>query len=618
MKFDDIIKQVEEQPYSAFFFTPPIYPKSFSIFFSNPVEIITVTGKEDLPLAKRFLDKHFNKGLCGYSLINYEAGYLFEPKLEALLEENSEELIQIFFFDKKEVQKFKSIKIDFDFNDDNDYEISEFKLNTSEKKYFRDIRKIKRYLKAGDSYQVNYTVKAKFKLSGSYSSFYKKLLFNQSARYTAFINRKGSFIVSLSPELFFKLYDGRIYSKPMKGTIKRGVEEKEDLLKRSELATSEKNRAENVMIVDLIRNDLGKLCKYNSVKAPDLFTTEKYESLYQLISTVYGRLRKNKNLSDVISNMFPCGSVTGAPKIRTMEIIKELEKERREIYTGSIGLLMQKDATFNVAIRTLNINTKTKNAEMGIGSGIVWDSIPEEEWEETLLKSKFLINPSGYFKIIETMLFDSGKILFFDEHIERLKSTADYFLFYLNEKKLLKQISKSILKLDVNKKFILRLLLEKWGKVIVEINEYSPLNDYNYIIVSQQQVNSRNKFQYFKTTNREVYESEFKKFSSKNFFDVIFLNEKGELTEGCITNVFIKKRGTWFTPPINSGIIHGIFRSYFLKTQPDTIETPLTINDLYDAEEVKMVNSVRGEVNINRIYFDENEFIEISSPQFGS
>jgi para-aminobenzoate synthetase/4-amino-4-deoxychorismate lyase len=618
MKFDDIIKQVEEQPYSAFFFTPPIYPKSFSVLFSNPVEIITVNGKEDLPLAKRFLDKHFNKGLCGYSLINYEAGYLFEPKLEALLEENSEKLIQIFFFDKKNVQKFKSSKIDFDFNDEKDYEISEFKLNTSEKKYFRDIRKIKRYLKAGDSYQVNYTVKAKFRLSGSYSSFYKKLLFNQSARYTAFINRNESFIVSLSPELFFKLYDGRIYSKPMKGTIKRGVEEKEDLLKRSELATSEKNRAENVMIVDLIRNDLGKICKYNSVKAPDLFTTEKYESLYQLISTVYGRLKKNKKLSDVITNMFPCGSVTGAPKIRTMEIIKELEKERRGIYTGSIGLLMQKDATFNVAIRTLNINTKTKNAEMGIGSGIVWDSLPEEEWEETLLKSNFLINPSGYFKIIETMLFDSGKILFFDEHIERLKSTAEYFLFYLNEKKLLKQISKSTIQLDVNKKFILRLLLEKWGKVIVEINEFSPLKDYNCIIVSQQQVNSRNKFQYFKTTNRGLYESEFKKFSSKNFFDVIFLNENGELTEGCITNIFIKKRGTWFTPPINSGIIQGIFRSYFLKTQPDTIETPLTINDLYDAEEVKMVNSVRGEVNINRIYFDENEFIEISPPQFGS
>jgi len=618
MKFDDIIKQVEENPFSAFFFTPPIYPKSYSIFFSDPVEIISVTGKEDLPLAQRFLDKHFNKGLCGFSLINYEAGYLFEPKLEPLLEGNSEKLIQIFFFDKKDVQKIKSTKIDFDSIDENSYDISEFKLNTTEKKYFRDIRKIKRYLKNGDSYQVNYTVKAKFKLNGSYSSFYKKLLFNQSARYSAFVNNNDSMIISLSPELFFKLYDSRIYSKPMKGTIKRGLEEKEDLLKRSELATSEKNRAENVMIVDLIRNDLGKICKYGSVKAPDLFTTEKYESLYQLISTVYGRLRKNKNLSDVISHMFPCGSVTGAPKIRTMEIIRELEKEKRGIYTGSIGLMMDKEATFNVAIRTLNINTKTKSAQMGIGSGIVWDSLPEEEWEETLLKSNFLQSPSGYFKIIETMLFDSGKIIFLNEHVDRLKSAADYFLFYLNEKKLLKQINKSILQLDVNKKFVLRLLLEKWGKVTVDINDFLPHTDYNNIFVSKKRVNSRNKFQYFKTTNRELYESEFKKFSSKNFFDEIFLNEKGELTEGCRTNIFIKKSGIWLTPPINSGIIRGIFRSYLLKTQQNTIETPLTINDLYNAEEVKMVNSVRGEVKINRIYFDENEFIEISPTQSGS
>jgi para-aminobenzoate synthetase/4-amino-4-deoxychorismate lyase len=611
MNFDDIIKQVEEQPYSAFFFTPPVYPKSYSFIFSNPVEIITVNGKADLPLAKRFLDKHFDKGLNGYMLVNYEAGYLFEPKLEGFIDRQSEKLIQIFFFDKKDVQKIKSIKLDIDFSNEGEYEISDFKLNTSEKKYFRDIRKIKRYLKAGDSYQVNYTVKAKFRLKGSFSSFYRKLLFNQSARYTAFINGKESLIVSLSPELFFRINDGRIHSKPMKGTIKRGIEEKDDLLKRSELATGEKNRAENVMIVDLIRNDLGKICKYNSVKAPDLFTTEKYESLYQLISTVYGRLKKNTKLSDVISNMFPCGSVTGAPKIRTMEIINELEKEKRGIYTGTIGLMIQNDATFNVAIRTLNINTKTKTAEIGIGSGIVWDSSPDSEWEETLLKSNFLINPSGYFDIIETMLFDSGKILFFSEHIERLKSAADFFLFYLNEKKVLKQISKSILQLDVNKKYVLKLMLGKWGKVTIEIKEHLQKKDFNCIIISEQQINSRNKFQYFKTTNRVLYDSEFRKYSLKNFFDVLFLNERGEISEGCITNIFIKKRNTWLTPPINAGIIPGIYRNHFLKTVPDTIETPITINDLSEAEEIKMVNSVRGEVKINRVYFNENEFVDI-------
>ncbi|MBT8391750.1 MAG: aminodeoxychorismate synthase component I, partial [Ignavibacteriaceae bacterium] len=578
----------------------------------NPVEIISVTRKEDLPLAQRFLDKHFNKGMCGYCLIDYEAGYLLEPKLEPLIEGNSEKLIQIFFFDKKDIQKVKSSKIDFDLKDNDGYAISDFKLNTSEKKYFRDIRKIKRYLKAGDSYQVNYTVKAKFKFNGSYSSFYKKLLFNQSARYSAFINNNESIMISLSPELFFKLYDGRIYSKPMKGTIKRGIEEKEDLLKKSELATGEKNKAENVMIVDLIRNDFGKVCKYGSIKAPDLFKTEKYESLFQLISTVYGKLKKNRSLSDVISSMFPCGSVTGAPKIRTMEIIKEIEKERRGFYTGGIGLMMDEDATFNVAIRTLKINSKTNNAEIGIGSGIVWDSIPEEEWKETLLKSNFLKHPTKYFRIIETMLFDSGKILFFEEHIERLKSTANFFLFNFKEQRLSKRITKSILQLDENKKYVLRVMLGKWGEISMETKEFIQTKNINSIILSQHRISSQNKFQYFKTTNRDLYESEYKKYSANNVFDVLFLNEKGELAEGSISNIFVKRQGVWFTPTINSGIIAGIYRNYLLKTQPDIIETSLTTKDLSTAEEVKMVNSVRGEVNIDRIYFDNNEFIEIN------
>jgi para-aminobenzoate synthetase/4-amino-4-deoxychorismate lyase len=398
----------------------------------------------------------------------------------------------------------------------------------------------------------------------------------------------------------------------MKGTIKRGIYEKDDLLKKSELATSEKILAENVMIVDLIRNDLGKICKYGSVKAPDLFSSEKYESLYQLISTVYGRLKKNNDLSDVISNMFPCGSVTGAPKIRTMEIINDIEKEKRGIYTGAIGVMMNEEAIFNVAIRTMKLDRKTKIAEMGIGSGIVWDSVPEEEWDETLLKGNFLKQPAGEFKLIETMLFDSGKVLFLDEHIARLKSAADFFLFNLNIKKLSKQISKSIIELDVNKKFVVKVLLEKWGKINVKVKDFPAPKEINKVILSQQRINSRSKFQYFKTTNRELYESEYKKYSEKDFFDVIFLNEKGELTEGSISNIFLKKLGTWFTPTISSGILPGIYRSYLLKTQPDIIETSLTVKDLTAAEEIKMVNSVRGEVNIDKIYFNETEFVEIN------
>lgn len=613
MKFDDIIKQVEDIPYSAFFFTPPIYPKSFSVIFSNPVEIISTASKADLPLALRFLDKNFNKGLNGYCLINYEAGYLFEPKLQSLLTGEKEKLIQIFFFDKKGVQRIKSSKIEFEPPNVTSYQISDFRLSTSEKKYFSDIRKIKKYLEAGDTYQVNYTVKANFRFTGDFASFYKKLLFNQSARYSAFINNNDSIIISLSPELFFRLKGKKVTSMPMKGTAGRGIDEKEDLLKKSELATGEKNKAENVMIVDLIRNDLGKICKYGSVQVPSLFSTEKYESLFQLVSTIRGKLKKNCGLSDVIASMSPCGSVTGAPKIRTMEIINEIEKKRRAIYTGSIGLMLDGKATFNVAIRTLSVEKKSKKGVMGIGSGIVWDSHPAEEWKETLLKSSFLKEPADFFQLFETMLFDSGKILFFEEHIARLKAAADFFLFFLNEKKLLNRISDEVLRLDSTKKYKLRVLLGKWGNIGIGSEPFESVGETNSIILSENPVNSRNRYLYFKTTNRKFYDTEYLKFSRSGFFDVIFINERGEITEGSISNIFLRKKGFWVTPPVSAGILPGIFRSYLLKTQPDTIEASVSINDLAEAEDVKMVNSVRGEVRIDKIYFNRNEFVEIKS-----
>ena len=221
-----------------------------------------------------------------------------------------------------------------------------------------DIGKIKNHIKAGDTYQVNYTMKGTFNFNGSYSSFCQKLLFNQSAKYSAFVNNNDSFILSLSPELFFHQKDKMIISHPMKGTIRRGYNENSDRLFETDLKTSEKNLAENVMIVDLIRNDLGRICRYGSVSAPELFRIEKYESLFQMMSEVQGKLKKKTDVRKIIQNIFPCGSITGAPKIRTMEIINEIENEKRGIYTGSIGLITSNEIKMNVAIRTISINKK--------------------------------------------------------------------------------------------------------------------------------------------------------------------------------------------------------------------------------------------------------------------
>ena len=388
----------------------------------------------------------------------------------------------------------------------------------------------------------------------------------------------------------------------MKGTLKRGVNHKSDLAAEQELVNCQKNRAENVMIVDLIRNDLGRIAEYGSVSVPQLFSTEKYESLFQMVSTISAKLKKEVTLGTILKNIFPCGSVTGAPKIRTMEIINELEKEERGIYTGSIGLFNKDEANFSVAIRTLTVNKKNGNGELGIGAGIVWDSDPQKEYEETLLKSKFLVEPENYFDLFETMLLENGKILFLEEHIERLRLAAEIFLFNFNEKKIRKFVDCEVDEFDPGKKYKIRLILNKWGGTQIETFDFPSAKEIVKIFISEKKINSQNRFQYFKTTNRKLYDDEYQKYSAKGFFDVIFLNEKDVVAEGSITNIFIRNGNSWLTPTLTNGILNGIYRSYLLKDK-DIKEKEISVEDLLKADEIKLVNSVRGEVRVNQLYY---------------
>jgi len=465
MNFDSIIKQISDNPYSAFFYTPSIYSKSSSYIFMEPREIIPVYNKNDIKNALLLVDKYLEKGLMGYCLIDYEAGYLLENILEKLIPSTERKLMQFFFFDEKDVKKIKSSKIEFDEHDSESFSVSEYKLNTSRSKFFNDIKKIKQYISEGDTYQVNYTVKGKFIFSGSYASFFKNLLFNQSAEYSAFINNENNFIISLSPELFFSKTNNRITTKPMKGTLSRSRELQSDALRAFELEKSEKNRAENLMIVDLLRNDLGKICKYGTVKVYKLFGIEKYESLFQMVSTIEGKLKSKISFSNIINSMFPCGSITGAPKIRTMEIIKEIEEEERGIYTGSIGMMSKEFSVFNVAIRTIKIDKETGRGEVGLGSGIVWDSEQEKEYSETILKSEFLTKQTKPFELIETLLVQDGDISFLEEHINRIRKTADFFLFRIDEDKIRRELINTAYEYCSSGKYRMRLLLNKWGKL---------------------------------------------------------------------------------------------------------------------------------------------------------
>jgi len=611
MNFDDVIKQISDNPYSAFFYTPSIYTKSSSFIFMAPKEIIPVYNKNDIDNALRLVDKYLEEGLVGYCLIDYEAGYLLENKLENFIESNKQKLMQFFFFEEKDVTKIKSSKIEFTEYDSESFTVSEYKLNTPQTKFFNDLNKIKNYISEGDTYQVNYTVKGKFNFSGSYASFFKSLLFNQSAEYSTFINNENNFIISLSPELFFCSDNSKIITKPMKGTLSRSKDLQSDAMKAFELEKSEKNKAENLMIVDLLRNDLGKICKYGTVKVDKLFGIEKYESLFQMVSTIEGKLKSKISLSDIIKNMFPCGSITGAPKIRTMEIIKELEDEERGIYTGSIGMMSKESSVFNVAIRTIKIEKISGRGEVGLGSGIVWDSEQEKEYNETILKSEFLTNYSKPFDLIETLLVQDGEVTFLEEHINRIAKTANFFLFRVDEDKIRRELINAANEYCSAGKYKMRLLLNKWGKLKLDYSVLPQLPDIVNVIISEKNINPDNTFQYFKTTNRELYDSESKKSNSKGFFEVIFFNEKKELAEGAITNIFIRKGDIWFTPPLTSGILAGIYRNHFINTNNNVKETMITINDLLSGDEVKLVNSVRGEIKVKQLFY-QNEFVEFN------
>jgi para-aminobenzoate synthetase/4-amino-4-deoxychorismate lyase len=609
MKIDVIIQQVLDNPYSAFFYTPSYYSKSSSYLFSNPKEIIPIYNKNDLHNSLPLVDSYLEKGLRGYCLIEYEAGYLMEEKLEKLLAAKEQKLMQFFFFEEKNITKIKSVFIEFGEIEPKSFSVSDFKLKTTQSKFFNDIKKIKQYIEEGDTYQVNYAVKSEFNFTGSYASLFKNLLFNQSANYSAFINNENNYIISLSPELFIQIDKKRIKTKPMKGTLNRTKNIKSDSLKEYELRNSKKNMAENVMIVDLLRNDLGKFCKYGSVKVDELYGIETYESLFQMVSTVRGRLVNGTSLGEMIKYIFPCGSITGAPKIRTMDIIHELEADRRGIYTGAIGMIGKEESVLNVAIRTIKIEKETGVGEMGLGSGIVWDSEPEKEYSETLLKGDFITAPLKQFELIETMLLDDGQIFLFEDHLERLRSAAKFFLFNINEDKITKSLFKKIDKKYSKGKYKIRLTLNKWGKVKYTFNFITLVPDVVKIIISDKTVDSENKFQYFKTTNRELYTSELSKYNRAGYFEVIFFNEKDELAEGCTTNIFIKKNDVWLTPPISSGILPGIYRNHFMYSKKDVKETIITINDLLHADEVMLVNSVIGEVKVASLYY-ENEFVE--------
>jgi len=479
--------------------------------------------------------------------------------------------------------------------------------NISPSSYARAITKIRRLIAQGSTYQVNYTFKLKFSFSGSPVGLYFSLRNNQAVAYSALIKTKSLTssgkgardfsVLSFSPELFFKKRGDKICVRPMKGTIKRGKDLKEDADNIRQLENCPKNRSENVMIVDLLRSDLGKISSTGSVRVPRLFRVERYQTLFQMTSDIESRLRHSDLSFDIFSQIFPSGSVTGAPKVKTMQIIRSLEKEPRGVYTGSIGFFSpEKTGTFNVAIRTLLINTQPRTGEMGVGSGIVYDSDAQNEYAECRLKANFLTKKPQDFALIETMLWqpNSGYSRL-NLHLKRLENSARYFDILYKKKDILEALMKLQHTFE-SSAYKVRLLLFKDASLQLTPSLLVSLRDRRpKAYFSTKRTDSQNVFLYHKTTNRKIYSDEYRRARRLGYFDVIFANEKGEITEGAISNIFIRRKATLYTPPIRCGLLDGVYRRYLLGSKKYTIkEKVLFKQDLANAEEIYLSNSVRG------------------------
>ena len=482
-----------------------------------------------------------------------------------------------------------------------DYALSAWQPSISRDSYDRAIQRIRAYIAAGDTYQVNYTFRMRADFQGDDRAFYGALCRSQRASHCAYLDLGRFRVLSASPELFFSLKDGDLTARPMKGTRPRGRWPLEDDRLTRELSSSPKDRAENVMIVDLLRNDLGRVSEMGSVSVPRLWEVERYETVLQMTSTVTSRLGADAGLVNLLSALFPCGSVTGAPKVRTMQIITELECSPRGIYTGAIGYLSPGlEAGFNVAIRTVWIDTLTGKAEFGVGGGITYDSSEAAEYEECTVKARVLTDRRPEFDLLETLRYEPKEGYFLlARHLERLESSARYFGFRYDAAAVEEELSTIARGLE-NGPHRVRLTLARNGEISVTHQPVAstPEGAVWRAAVCGDPVDSHDPLLYHKTTHRSTYDTRLS--SCPRCDEVILTNERGEVTECCIGNIVAFLDGSMYTPPLDSGLLPGTYRAELLALG-EISERVLWPEDLRRADSLHLINSLRRWVDLELV-----------------
>lgn len=553
--------------------------------FRKPLKLIVAHTIEEVVPCFQLIEEAIQKGYYAAGYVSYESAPAFDASF-MVKGKNTMPLVWFGIFSEPEHKSLFST---------GSYTLTEWLPSVSIDEYKASILSIKESIKNGNTYQTNYTIRLESKFEGDDIAYFHKLKRAQASNYCAYIHTGEHSILSVSPELFFHRDGEQLTTRPMKGTIKRGntLEEDEELARW--LYLSEKNRAENVMIVDLLRNDLGMIAEPASVHVPKLFEIEHYPTVHQMTSTITAKIPESTPIVDIFKALFPCGSITGAPKISTMNIIANLETAPREVYCGAIGFIApNKEAIFNVPIRTVVINHKTGKATYGVGGGITWDSTSEDEYHEVLAKKSVLEEHRPEFQLLESFLLSEGEIFLTKEHLCRLEKSAKYFDFPIDLERVENMLSECTQKHACGE-FKLRLLLMKNGEITLETQPIKKLETPLKVILAEEPLDKNNPFLYHKTTNRDIYTHFQKKYS--HVFDCLLWNIAGELTEFTNGNVVLDIDGKLWTPPVSSGLLAGTFRESLIR-EGIIHEKTLTVADLKRCRKSWFINSVRKWVDV--------------------
>ena len=547
--------------------------------FTKPIKELKTRDLDQVEALLKEVETYQEAGFYAVGYVSYEAAPAFEKKFAVHPAPLMGEYL-LYFTIHEEVETLPFPE---------DYEAVELPANWKEEveapAYQKAIETIHHHIRQGDTYQVNYTVQLSQELKADPLAIYNRLVVEQKAHYNAFIQHDDVSILSISPELFFEQDDRLLTTRPMKGTTRRGLTNQADLKEASWLEADPKNRAENMMIVDLLRNDMNRISEIGSEQVTHLCQVEQYSTVWQMTSTIESRLRPEVDLVQAFQALFPCGSITGAPKISTMEIIQNTELAPRGVYCGTIGILLPKGKRiFNVAIRTLQM--QGTKAIYGVGGGITWDSKWEGEYQETKQKSAVLYRQEPRFELLTTGRIHQGELTFLEQHLTRLREASRYFAYPFNEPKLLNKLQEQLAHVDPSLDYRCRIALQRNGSFQLTITELTDLPaSYLQAQLTEQKLDLATPFTYFKTSQRDHL--------GQSDHEQIFHLPDGSLLETTIGNLVLEIEGQLYTPLAHLPLLDGIYRRHLLETQ-QVEEKLLTLNDLIDADRIYACNALRG------------------------